>query len=437
MRSRSTSTPPLAGSPQAMYGKRPEDLAAGALALSLLRETVAAGARRLHLEPAVGGGLVARMRGARLRPGPCPPVPPDLGHHLLRQLKARAGMDPAESRIPQEGTLVLQRPDPDGPVILRLSTLPTSRGEAMVVEVTPDLQGPRELGALGLDPSDLPRVAGALAGGGLVLAVGPLGAGKGTLLRACLRHVARESERTAYTLDPAAEHEVPGAVTLRLNPEIHVTETNLLRCVLRTADPDVVHVTLLRDLESGELIVDAAAAGRLLLAGMFAEDAPSAVLRLLDLGLPSYLITGSLQAIVSCRTLPRLCDACKVATPALDADDQRRLVPRLVDEEVLTGWQRAFVARRGGCADCGGTGHSGRIGVYEVVDRVGPLVDVVVRGDPTTIGRDALASTLHARTRTLRESAVLCAAEGLVAVVDALRATPVAPGAQPPRSRPS
>lgn len=430
------STPSAPGSPGAMHGKRPEDVAAGALALSLLRETVALGARRLHLEPAPGGGLTARMRGGGLlRPGPCPPVPADLAHLLLRQLKARAGMDPGEARIPQEGRMVLQRPAPDTPVTLRLSTLPTTRGEAMLVEVAADLVAPRQLGELGLDPSDLARVLGALTRGGLVLAVGPTNAGKGTFLRACVRHAAQDPDRTVFSLDPEAEHDVPGAVTIRLNPEVNVHQENMLCAVLTMADPDVVHLPRITCWSEADRAVEAAAMGRLLLAGFGTEDAPSAVVRLVDMGVPSYLVTASLQAVVSCRTLPRLCDGCKVPAPALDPDDLVRIAPRLVEEELLRGWEHAFAPRRGGCDACAGTGHMGRLGVYEVVDRPAPLIDAVVRDPGAGSWREALAARLHERTRTLRESALLRAAAGLVSVVEALRRTPNAPGGEAPRAR--
>ncbi len=433
---RATSTPPRPGSPQAMHGKRPEDLAAGALALSLLRETVALGARRLHLEPALEGGLTARMRGGGLlRPGPCPPVPAELAHLLLRQLKARAGMDPCETRVPQEGCMVLQRPAPASPVTLRLSTLPTTRGEAMLIEVAADLAAPRQLGELGLDPSDLARVVSALTRGGLVLAVGPASAGKGTFLRACLRHVAQDPDRTAFSLDPEAEHDVPGAVTIRLNPEVNVRQDNMLCAVLHMADPDVVHLPWIRCWPEADTAVEAAATGRLILAGLASEDAPAGVMRLIDMSVPSYLVAASLQAIVSCRTLLRLCEGCKVPAAALDPEDQRRLVPRLVEEELLGGWQDAFAPRRGGCDACAGTGHAGRLAVYEVVDRPAPLIDAVVRDPGAGSWRDALAARLHERTRTLRESALLRAAAGLVSVVEALRRTPPAPGGEAPRAR--
>lgn len=444
-----------------------QDAAAGALTLALLREAVADGARSLHLQPTADGGLTVRVRAPDgLRPGPCPQVPAELAPQVLRRLKARAGLDLGEAVRPQEGHLTLQRPAPGRPVVLRVSTLPTSLGEAVVVTVTGDLAAPTRLAALGLDPSDLARVVGALtAPGGLVLAVGPAGSGKGTFLRAALRHVAQDPDRITYSLDAESGPDLPGTITLRLSPEVNVNVDTMLRAILGAADADVVHVpdlmgasclalaetarhladppggfvfSRLTTPSTAMVAAEAAAMGRLVLAGLAVDDAPSAVLRLLDAGVPGYLVAASLQTIVSCRTVRRLCDACKLPAPALDADDQRRLAPRLVEEELLSGWERSFSARPGGCDACAGVGLAGRIGLYEVVERPAPLIDAVVRGAGApareAVDHAALAASLHGRTRTLREAALLRAAAGLVSLVEALRSTPPAPGGAPPRS---
>ena len=134
-----------------------------------------------------------------------------------------------------------------------------------------------------------------------------------------VRHLAQDPDRTVFSLDPEAEQDAAGAVTIRLNPELGIYPENMLHAVLRMADPDVVHLPRLHCPSEADTVVEAAATGRLMLSGLPANDAPGAVLRLMDMGVPSYLVTGSLQMIVSCRTLQRLCDAMFAADGARPA----------------------------------------------------------------------------------------------------------------------
>ncbi|MBX3468440.1 MAG: hypothetical protein KF878_16330 [Planctomycetes bacterium] len=439
----------------------PEDAAHGSLALSLLREVLAQGARRAHLLPLPDGGLEVRIRGAAgLRPGPCPAMAPPVARGVVRRLKTLAGMDPDLIHGPQEGLLTLQRVPPASPVAIRVSTLPSTRGETLALEVL-EADGPERLSDLGLDPSDLARVREVLHGGygghreqgggrGLVLAVGPADSGKRTFLHACLRDLAESAEpaseqdrdppgeraprpvgRTIFAIDPRCPPDIPGVVTLQVRCEIGIQPWHMLRAALTMGDPDAVHVSALHDMAMAEDAVEAAASGQQILTSLACDHAPAAVQRLLDLCVAPYLIAAALQLVVACRALRRLCDACKVPAPALDAEDQRRTAPRLVDEEVLTGWDVAYLPRPGGCAACAGTGHAGRVGVYEVVHRPGPLLEAILRAHAG--GGDGLTA-LHERARTLRESALLRAAAGHVSVVEALRRTPPAPGAAPPRA---
>ncbi|MCO5168379.1 MAG: Flp pilus assembly complex ATPase component TadA [Planctomycetes bacterium] len=428
----------------------PEDAAHGALALSLLREVLAQGARRAHLLPRADGGLDVRIRrGGGLTAGPCPMIDPDVARGVVRRLKALAGTDPDHAHAAQEGVLTLQRVPPDGPVAIRVSSLPSTRGDALMLEVL-EADGPDRLDDLGLDPSDLARVRDVLQeGSGLVLAVGPTDGGKRTFLHACLRDLAQGDDprlggagprgpgRTIFAIDPRCPPDVPGVVTLVVRSELEVQPWHLLRAALTMGDPDAVHVAALHDLTMAEDAVEAAASGRQILTSLPCDHAPAAVLRLLDMGVAPYLVAAAIRLVVACRAFRRLCDACKVPGPALDAEDQRRTAPRLVDEEVLTDWEVAYLPRPGGCAACAGTGHTGRVGVYEVVHRPGPLLDAALRtpGSGAGLAPGAL-DALHDRARTLRESALLRAAAGQVSVVEALRRTPPAPGASPPRACP-
>lgn len=396
-----------------------------ALADDVLRQAFAAGARSIHLQPAAGGVLALRLRASSgLVPAPTPALAGRDGAALVDALKRRAGLVVEERRTVQEGTLLLRGPTQDAPSQrLRVATLPTSHGEAVVVDLLESAPTLR-LADLGLDPSDRQRLVAALdAPGGLVLAAGPRGQGKRTLLQACVRHLLVDTTRVTYSVPHDGPADLPGLVSVAFDAEQGGSYAGWLRFILRRCDPDVLHVSAAgtHDHEATGVVLEAAASGLLVLAPLSAEDGASAVSRLLDQGHEPYAVAAGVSAVVGCRVLARLCDACKVPGPAPDPEDRRRLAPRLVDEELLLEWEEAFAPRRGGCPACRGTGHTGQVGVYEVLDGVGAWVDAPPR------------ERAYERSRSLREAALLRAAAGHVALVDALRATPPAPGARPSR----
>lgn len=399
----------------------------------LLQESLGLGARTVHLQPQAGGRLLVRLRADRgLVAGPVPPLDGDEARAVVDDLKRLAGLTLEERHLPQEGGFFLEAAPPAdgarGATRARVATLPTTHGEAVIVEVTV-APTPPGLAALGLDPCGLERLRGALdAPGGLILAAGPGGSGKRTLLHACLRQLALDTTRTIFSVPADLPVDVPGVVALRPSPELEITDRPLLRFLLRVGDADAVHTAELHDQELSGLALDAAARGLLVLAPTVAGDAAGAVARLLDQGNAPYLVAAGLSLVVGCRVLPRLCGACKVPGPAPDAADLRRLVPRLVEEELLGAWDDAFAPRRGGCAECGGTGHRGRLGIYEVLDHAGARLDAAER--------DGSGPPLRAydEVRALREVALLQAAAGEVSLIDALRNTPPAPGAATPRA---
>lgn len=401
----------------------------------VLREAVDAGARSVHLQPDAHGRLVVRLRGpSGLVPAPTPVVAADLAGDLVDALKERAGLAREERRVPQEGTLALLARTPDEqPLHARVATLRTIHGEAAVVEVL-DPQRPLGLGELGLDPSDRLRLLAALdAPGGLVLATGPRGQGTRTLLHACLRHLVTDTTRAVYSVPHDRPPDLPGVVSIAVDPDIGAPHASWLRFVLRTSDADAVHVSTIRDLETSNLVLDAAARGLLVLASTHADDGAGAVTRLLELGNEPYLVSAGLSVVVACRVVRRLCDGCKLPAPAPDPDDQRRLAPRLVAEELLPEWGDSFVPRRHGCDACRGTGHVGDVGLYEVLDRVGATLDAVSRSAARFTSED-LRAHAYERARSLRETALLHAAAGRISLIDALRSTPAAPGGEPPRA---
>lgn len=399
---------------------------AGSLALSLVREALTRGARRLHLQPTADGSLDVRMRTSEgLVAGPCPSIEPGVAALVVERLKAAAKLAANDSRLPQEGRLTIQRL-PEGPVALRVNTLPTRHGEAVLLEVL-EPERSLTLDALGLDPSDLARLRDVLdAPKGLVLVVGPQRSGKRTLLDACLRHVAADAGRTVYSIADGRTATIPGVISVEVHYEVEMDPEKALRLLVRAGDADVIHTSAKLSPQGAQEAVEAAASGHLVLAELSTDDAVGGVTRLQDMGIEPYLLAAGITAVVACRTLHALCPACRVPALAPGPEAVRRLVPRLLEEEILAGWEQAFTARPGGCGACSGTGHRGRVGVYEVVYRPAELLEATFRSSAR------MRPALHERTRTLRESAMLQAFAGRVSITEAVNATPVAPGGTPP-----
>lgn len=414
-------TPPSAFQPES-----PEAILAGSLALSLVREALARGARHVHLQPTADHRLEVRMRTPHgLRPGPCPFIEAKVAPLVVARLKDAAHLNVDDRRLPQEGRMTIQRV-PEGPVALRVNTLPTRHGEALLIEVL-ESESSLTLDAVGLDPSDLARLRDVLdAPKGLVLVVGPSGSGKRTFLDACLRHVAADLGRTVYSIDDGHPTNVANVINIEVHREVEMDPDKALRLLVRNGDADVIRTPSLRYPSTAHDAVEAAASGTLVLTQLPTNDAVDGVTRLQDMSIEPYLLAAALTSVVACRALHALCPACRVPAFAPGPEALRRLVPRLFEEEILDGWEQAFTARPGGCDACQGTGHRGRVGVYEVVHRPEEIIESTFRASVR------LRPALHERTRTLRESALLRAYAGLVSITEAVSATPVAPGGEPP-----
>ncbi len=270
---------------------------------------------------------------------------------VLSRLKIMAGLDIAVKRRPQDGGLVVRH---DGRELsLRLSTLPVSDGEKAVVRILDPDRAPRTLDGLGLSPEDLFRLRRLLdAGQGVILAAGPTGSGKSSTLTAALAELDRR-ERNVVTLEDPVEYRLPGVSHVQVDPRAGLTFPAALRSVLRQ-DPDVVMVGEIRDRETAEIAMAAAVTGHLVLSTIHTTDAPGAVARLVNMGVPRYLVAGGLSGVVAQRLVRTVCRACR--------------------------------GRSGGCGECH-QGLRGRTGVFQVLAMNDALRDAVVRDEPSTVLR--------------------------------------------------
>jgi len=322
----------------------------------LLERAVDERASDIHIEERAGDVRVRFRVDGLLRE--VLELPQGARRAVLSRIKVLAGMDISVRRRPQDGAIPLER---DGRrLTLRVSTLPVESGEKGVVRVLDPRESPPDLGAIGLAPDDLARVRGVLRGmQGVLLAAGPTGSGKSSTLHSALSEVDRE-RLNVVTLEDPIEWRMPGVSQVQVRPRAGLTFPVALRAVLRQ-DPDVMMVGEIRDRETAEIAMAAAVTGHLVLSTIHTVDAPGAITRLLNMGVPSYLVAGGLAGVIAQRLVRRVCPACRGRSAS-------------------------------GCGRCT-DGYRGRIGVFQVLVMTDALRDEVVRGASTgrvrQLARDA------------------------------------------------
>lgn len=319
----------------------------------LLSEAVEASASDVHLEAGHGGLSVRYRIDGVLEPAPSPPAAVQAA--VVSRLKIMAELDIAERRLPQDGRIRLRH---DGIELdVRVSTLPGLHGESVVLRLLRPDGGVLSLEEQGMAEDTLAALlAFTKRPHGLLLATGPTGSGKTTTLHALLRRLHTGREKIVAVEDPV-EYELPGIAQVPVRQGAGLTFATALRSILRQ-DPDVLLVGEMRDSDTAQICVQAALTGHLVLSTLHTNDAPAALTRLLDLGVPEYLVAGTVDLIVAQRLLRRVCDACAVE----ELLDPATIGPFGVEAAV------PLTIRRGvGCPACRGSGYRGRIGAFELL----------------------------------------------------------------------
>ncbi len=323
----------------------------------------------IHLEPKKGLGQVRFRVDGDLR------VVYRLDHEALTMVIARfkilGDMKLDEKRKPQDGGLKRSL-DNGKHVEMRLSTLPTSFGEKMVVRIFDKNVAGKDLSFIGFAPEDLKTWETLInEPQGLILVTGPTGSGKTTTLYTTLNKVATPDVNVCTAEDPV-EMEVDAFNQVQVNPQIGLTFAECIRSFLRQ-DPDIIMVGEIRDFETGEMAIQSSLTGHLVFSTLHTNGALATIQRLVDLGLPTFLINSSLSGILAQRLVKRLCGHCKKAVPA-DKDKWAALL----DGEVLPMPAQFFEPV--GCEECKNTGFSGRLCVYELV-RMNDQIKKVIHSD--------------------------------------------------------
>jgi type IV pilus assembly protein PilB len=379
---------------------------------TLLADALASRASDLHLEPEADGLRVRlRIDGLLRERGQ---IPPHLANQVVSRLKVVAALDITERRLPQDGRL--QARIGEQVVDLRVASMPTLRGESLLVRLLPTGSHGMLLGDVGLAEPVAARLVAALERPqGLVLVTGPTGSGKTTTLYAGLR-AALDERRKVLTLEDPVEYVLPGIHQTQVDHRIGLTFERGLRHLIRH-DPDVVLVGEIRDRETARLAVEASFTGHLVLATLHTNDAPSAVTRLGNLGVDRYVIAAALTLVIAQRLARTVCPQCAREVAEPPADLLRRL--GLAAEDVAD----ARLREGAGCSVCEHTGSLGRTAIGEAMTLTPRLRELIGDGVPeATLGRVARTQGMG----TLREDALARAAEGAIALSEVWRVTPEA-----------
>jgi type II secretory ATPase GspE/PulE/Tfp pilus assembly ATPase PilB-like protein len=371
----------------------------------LVRDAYDAGASDIHLE-ATRAGLSARFRlDGVLSPAPEPPR--DMHHAVVSRIKLLAEIDIAERRRPQDGRIRVRLEERE--LDLRVSTVPTIFGESVVLRLLD--RGGRPVGRdeLGMDAAMLATMIKlASRPHGMLLVTGPTGSGKTTTLYSLLQRRETGAEKIITVEDPI-EYQLTGVTQVPVHRQAGVTFGSALRSILRQ-DPDVIMVGEMRDAETAEIAVQAAMTGHLVFSTLHTNDAIGAVPRLLDLGVPGYLVGATLEAVLAQRLVRRICDACRTEYRP-SSESVALLAGRPVG--------RVKMSRGAGCARCGNTGFRGRVGVFELLVLDESLKEAVIRG----VTRGELRALAQERgMRPLRVDGWSKVESGVTTVEEVLRA---------------
>ncbi|MBL7139602.1 MAG: Flp pilus assembly complex ATPase component TadA [Planctomycetes bacterium] len=338
------------------------------------------------------------------------PPPRHIALAVASRIKVMANLDIAERRVPQDGRIELTVGGK--PVDLRISVLPTMFGESVVMRVLDRSLVELDLTKIGLRADEQQLVDELIhLPNGIVINTGPTGCGKTTTLYSALAAINSVDTKIITAEDPV-EYDIEGLVQCQINADIGLTFARVLRHVLRQ-DPDIILVGEIRDLETAQIAIHASLTGHLVFSTLHTNDAPTAITRLLDLGLESYLVTATLEAVVAQRLVRRICTNCRSEfEPSEDMLWELDLTP----EEVRG---RTFYFGKG-CEACNNTGYKGRTGIFEIMRLDDPLRDLILQGVSTNVVRDEAKKR---GMRALRESGLMAIYDGITTIEEIVAAT--------------
>jgi type IV pilus assembly protein PilB len=381
-----------------------EDASVIGLVHRVISEAVDRGASDIHWEPFEHEMKIRyRIDGVLIEAAL---IPAKIVPTIISRIKILSELDIAERRVPQDGRVSMELEKKK--IDLRVVTLPTNWGESAIMRILDSSNARIELDQLGMLPQARERFTHAFSQAhGAVLVTGPTGSGKSTSLYAALNQV-NTPEKNIITIEDPVEYQLDGIKQVQVNNKSGLTFAQGLRAMMR-ADPDIIMVGEIRDKETAQIAVEASLTGHLVLSTLHTNDAPTAITRLIEMGIEPFLVGSAIDAVVAQRLARRLCDECK----------RRVMLPA----EVLR--QNGFNVGLDlecyepvGCARCGGTGYKGRIGLYEVM-----TISETIRG--MAVARETADAIAHEAVREgmmrLREDGLEKVRRGITSIAEIAR----------------
>jgi general secretion pathway protein E len=374
---------------------------------SLLQQAVKERASDIHVEP-FEKDIRVRFRSDNVLYEPVGALPKALLPSIVSRVKILSGLDIAEKRVPQDGRIRLKIAGKDYDV--RVSSVPVAHGERLVLRLLPRTTEMLDLQRLGFGERQLVVWEKLIARpNGIILVTGPTGSGKTTTLYGALARLNR-TDQNIITIDDPVEIQLPGVGQIEVNNKVGLTFARALRSVLRQ-DPNVVLVGEIRDLETAEIAIQASLTGHLVFSTLHTNDAPSAITRLVDMGVEPYLVASSLIAVLAQRLVRVLCPECREAYTPTAAE---------LAELGLRAKEPVLAHRPKGCHRCHHTGYFGRVAIFELMVLDDELRALIVQNtDSKSIKRLAVTRGMH----TLRQDGARKVLLGTTSIEEIVRAT--------------
>jgi type IV pilus assembly protein PilB len=298
------------------------------------------------------------------------------------------------------------------PVDLRVSVLPTMFGESVVLRVLDRSQAMFDLAALGLRPDDQEIIRQLIhKPNGIIIVTGPTGCGKTTTLYSALNELNDIGTKIITTEDPI-EYDIDGIIQVQMKPAIGLVFARCLRSILRQ-DPDIILVGEIRDLETAEIAAQSSLTGHIVFTTLHTTDAPSSIARLLDLGIEPFLLTATIEGIISQRLIRRICENCKTA---FEPNEAQLMELQLTPDDIKG--KKFYYGR--GCSKCNGTGYKGRIGVFEIMVFNDEIRDLIMNQASTAVLR---AAGQKAGMRLLRDNGLEAIYDGITTIDEVVKET--------------
>lgn len=377
---------------------------------AVLLQAITEMASDIHFEPFEDEFFVRYRVDNLLYRKATPPI--SLGMAITTRLKVMAELDITEKRIPQDGRIKLRIRG--NCIEFRISCLPTKFGESVVLRIFDKSVASMDIRGLGLVDDENALMTKLLkAPNGIILVTGPTGSGKTTTLYSILNSKNRPDVKIITTEDPV-ENEIDGIMQITINPDTGTTFATSLRAILRQ-DPDIILVGEIRDEETAQIAVQAALTGHLVLSTLHTNDSPSTITRLVDMGIPPFMISATLRAVISQRLIRKICPECK---EECEVDDALLSELDISREEI-----KANKFYRGtGCENCRNTGYKGRMAIFEIMEMNDEISSLVISRASTAEIRSAARKN---GMRTLRESGLRAASNGLTTLEQVVNETVV------------